>query len=35
MTDELAQETGFRIVNHRLDFFGICPECQKLKAEKN
>jgi Fur family peroxide stress response transcriptional regulator len=29
MTDELAQETGFRIVNHRLDFFGICQECQK------
>lgn len=30
--DTLAQEieasSGFRIVNHRLDFFGICPECQ-------
>jgi Fur family peroxide stress response transcriptional regulator len=28
LTQELAQETGFRIFNHRLDFFGICPECQ-------
>ena len=25
---ELVEETGFRITNHRLDFFGICPECQ-------
>lgn len=25
---ELIKETGFRITNHRLDFFGICPECQ-------
>ena len=31
MTQELAQDTGFNIVNHRLDFFGICPECQKHK----
>ena len=26
---EVARETGFRILNHRLDFFGLCPECQK------
>ena len=32
VTQELTQETGFRITNHRLDFFGICPDCQK-KAE--
>lgn len=29
MTHELIKETGFKIVNHRLDFFGICPDCQK------
>ncbi len=29
VTTELTQETGFKILNHRLDFFGICPECQK------
>lgn len=29
VTSELAQETGFKIVDHRLDFFGICSECQK------
>ena len=26
---ELTAETGFRIVTHRLDFFGICPHCQE------
>jgi Fur family peroxide stress response transcriptional regulator len=28
LTQELVQETGFRILNHRMDFFGICPKCQ-------
>jgi Fur family transcriptional regulator, peroxide stress response regulator len=27
MTKEVAEETGFTIISHRLDFFGICPEC--------
>ena len=31
MTDEVARETGFRILTHRLDFFGLCPACQKLE----
>ena len=26
---KIAQKTGYRIVNHRLDFFGICPQCQE------
>jgi len=26
---EISSQTGFKVVNHRLDFFGICPECQK------
>jgi len=29
MTDEVADETGFNILTHRLDFFGICPDCMK------
>lgn len=28
LTKEAVQKTGFRIVSHRLDFFGLCPECQ-------
>ncbi len=30
LTDRIASSTGFKIVNHRLDFFGICP--QRIKA---
>jgi Fur family transcriptional regulator, peroxide stress response regulator len=27
MTEEIANETGFKIVTHRLDFFGYCRDC--------
>lgn len=27
MAQEVADETGFRILTHRLDFFGICRDC--------
>lgn len=27
---ELNMETGYKIVSHRLDFFGVCPDCQKI-----
>jgi Fur family peroxide stress response transcriptional regulator len=26
--EEVAQSTGYQIVSHRLDFFGLCPQCQ-------
>jgi len=29
MAEEAARETGFRILTHRLDFFGLCPDCQE------
>ncbi len=29
LTKEVADETGFHILTHRLDFFGICGDCQK------
>jgi Fur family peroxide stress response transcriptional regulator len=25
---ELAQQSGFQIVGHRLHFYGLCPDCQ-------
>jgi len=28
LAKKLAKKTGYKIVNHRLDFFGICPRCQ-------
>ena len=33
MPQELAEKYGYQIVNHRVDFFGICPNCQKKKGE--
>lgn len=29
LTDEVAEETGFQIQTHRLDFFGLCRECRE------
>lgn len=31
MSEEVARETGFEIVSHRVDFFGICPKCRAKK----
>lgn len=31
LTEEAAGKTGYRIVNHRLDFFGFCPQCQETE----
>ncbi len=28
LPQEVARSTGYQIVGHRLDFFGICPRCQ-------
>ena len=27
MTREVTEETGFKILTHRLDFFGVCKDC--------
>ena len=27
--EEMTHKTGYRILYHRLDFVGLCPECQK------
>lgn len=29
MAEEMAKKSGFNITHHRLDFFGLCPKCQK------
>ncbi len=29
ITEEASRKTGFLIESHRLDFFGICPECRR------
>lgn len=32
MQKEVAGETRFKILNHRLDFFGICSDCMAEEA---
>lgn len=32
MKKEVSEETDFKILNHRLDFFGICCDCLTEKA---
>lgn len=27
--EDVSRETGATITNHRLDFFGVCPACEK------
>jgi Fur family peroxide stress response transcriptional regulator len=29
ITSEMAKQTGYEITHHQLNFFGLCPECQK------
>jgi len=29
LPEKLEQETGYKIVSHRLDFYGTCPRCQE------
>jgi Fur family peroxide stress response transcriptional regulator len=33
LTREVTEETGFEIVTHRLDFFGVCSECRGRGAK--
>lgn len=32
LQEEIAQKTGFLELYHELEFFGICPSCQKQSA---
>ncbi len=33
-TQEVTQQTGFAITTHRLDFFGLCRECQESQKKE-
>lgn len=28
LTQEVAQLTGYQVLSHRLDFYGLCPDCR-------
>jgi Fur family transcriptional regulator, peroxide stress response regulator len=29
LSEEMSRKTGYKIFHHRLDFFGLCPDCQQ------
>lgn len=29
LTQEVAELTGFQVISHRLDFYGLCPDCRQ------
>lgn len=29
LPQEVARKTGYQIISHRFDFFGVCPHCQE------
>jgi Fur family peroxide stress response transcriptional regulator len=29
LSEEMRKKTGYRVLSHRLDFFGLCPACQE------
>lgn len=33
LQERMARETGFDIRSHRLDFYGLCPDCRKKSSK--
>jgi Fur family peroxide stress response transcriptional regulator len=31
LTEKIAAESGYELVSHRLDFYGLCPGCQRKR----
>lgn len=29
LQQQIIRKTGYKIMNHRMDFFGVCPQCQQ------
>lgn len=34
LTRQVMETTGFEIDTHRLDFYGCCPQCRQLSANR-
>jgi Fur family peroxide stress response transcriptional regulator len=33
LVEQVGSATGFRLVSHRLDFYGVCPQCQARESQ--
>ena len=33
ITSKMMKETGYKILTHRLDFYGVCPNCQSCNKQ--
>lgn len=29
LVQQVAQQSGYQIISHRLDFYGVCPDCRE------
>jgi Fur family peroxide stress response transcriptional regulator len=35
LVPQVAEESGYEVVSHRLDFYGVCPDCQHHQQDRN
>jgi len=35
LTQEVAELTGYQVLSHRLDFYGLCPDCQHKNESRS
>lgn len=35
LTQEVAEQTGYQVLSHRLDFYGLCPDCRQRSLSES
>lgn len=35
MAQQVARQSGYQNISHRLDFYGVCPDCQNEQQARN
>jgi Fur family peroxide stress response transcriptional regulator len=35
MARQVARQSGYQNISHRLDFYGVCPDCQREQRARN